>query len=111
MGEDSRCLVCRGRAPEAPVAVAGLRGEPHALAARVCSEACLDAARRFAARRSAQRGPARAGLLVAALGLVVGAVFLATGRDLGRPLLVLSLFGAGTTRLAYPDAVPTALAR
>ena len=107
----ARCFVCGTRSERPPVSIAGLRGEPRALVARVCSETCLDAARRFAARRSAQLGPARAGLLVATLGLAVGLLFLATGRDMGRPLLVLSLFGAGTTRLAYPDAVPSALAR
>ena len=78
---------------------------------RVCSPACAARAHRFAARRSAQLAPSRAGALVAALGLATGFVFLFTQRDLGRVLLVIGLLGAGTTRLAYPETVPLLLVR
>lgn len=106
----SRCLICRAAAGEREL-VPGLKGEREALAASLCSPDCREQARRFAARRSAQLSAGRAGLLVAATGVVTAASFLATGRDLGRALLVLSLLGAGTTRLAYPDALPLWLVR
>src|SRR5688572_11585353 len=86
--ETWRCLLCGGNAPAGPVAIPGLRGEEEALREAVCSAACALRARQFAARRGVQTGPARAGLLVALLGVVTGAGFLATGRDLGRPLIV-----------------------
>src|SRR5687767_7884266 len=99
----STCVVCRGPAA-APEPLPGLRGEDGVLHAAVCSPPCRDLARRHAARRAVQLAPARAGVMVALLGLVTGALFAVSGRDLGRPLVVLALLGAGTTRLAYPDA-------
>jgi hypothetical protein len=104
-GASSRCVACGRKTARPPAAVPGLKGEDAALREPLCSPACAEAARRFAARRSAQLQPARAGVLVAALGLAAGLFFLATGRELGRLLLVFSLLAAGTIRLAYPDAV------
>ena len=105
------CVVCGRETALPPAPVAGLKGDGAALAVRVCSPECAEAARRFAARRSAQIQPSLAGMLVAGLGVIAAGLFVATGRDLGRALLVLSVFGAGTTRLAYPDALPAGLAR
>jgi hypothetical protein len=103
--------VCRAAAPRPAVPVPGLRGEDRALVEALCSDACAGRARQFAARRSIALGPARAGTLVALIGAVTAAIFIATGRDLGRALLVVALLGAGTTRLAYPDSLPLALVR
>ena len=89
----------------------GVKGDESALVLDLCSPACGDEARRFAARRSAQMQPSLAGMLVAGLGVLAAGAFIWSGRDLGRALLVLAVFGAGTTRLAYPDALPATLVR
>ena len=107
----SPCFRCGSPTTASPTQVAGGKGEPHGLAARLCSPACVESARRFAARRAVQLKPSRAGLLVGGLGVVTAVFFQATGRDLGGALLVLALLGLGTTCLAYPDALPLAWPR
>ena len=75
----------------------------------VCTPACRAESKQFAGRYLANLRPALAGHAVAALGLAAGLVFRASGRDLGGLLVAFSIFGFGTTRLAYPEVVPMRL--
>lgn len=103
------CFVCAATGPL--TGDGGLPGGAHLAGLPVCSEACRAESVRFAGRFLANRQTALGGHAVAALGLVAGTLFLYTERDLGRLLVAFSFFGLGTTRLAYPDVVPLALAR
>lgn len=105
------CIGCGISTGHPPKAFEGVRGGGIAFTASVCSPECDALMARVAPRYSIQIKPALAGYLVGALGVVTGAAFVLSGRELGRVLLVFGLFGAATTRLAYPDVVPLWLAR
>jgi len=111
MAAADRCLVCGQITTQPETEFAGLKGQECVLLARVCSTDCEDEARRFAARRAVQEQPARAGFLVGLLGVMAAGFFAVSGRELGRVLVILGLFGLGTTRLAYPDAIPDRVVR